>query len=823
MQQPDNNSHQPRYLQEEDTIDIKKLVLRLLSYWYWFVLCIILSLGIAFFYNRYTTRVYEISSSLLIDAGKSVSPLSGGGGEGDLFGGFGLMSSSLRDFYNQVIILKSNPVIEKALEGLDFEVSYYSVGRIMSSESYKSAPFRVKMDRAHPQLVGAEFQLAIHPNGKLTININHENAVLYDYNQKEIIGTIPLVSYSKEVEAGTKIETKEFSFTILLDGNFDPNSPNNHYFRFNTMQNLVSRYKSNLTVETTKKENSILDLTLRDYNVQKGIDFLNKLIEVYQLDNLGQKNEKANRTVRFIDGQLQTISDSLTVSENQMQTFQVKNKVLDLSLQSQQLLEQVNELDKERLTLETKNKYYNYLNRYIQNFEELESIIAPSAMGIDDPLLNSLILQLNQLIFEKSSMGAIRNAEHPKLKRINAQIESTKKSLVESTYSIIAQSELALSDVKARLSKYESMVRRLPATERSYVNIERKYQLNNNTYTFLLQKLAEAQIAKASNVPDSRVIEEAQLKGAGPVEPKTNIIYAIGGLLGLLLPALIIFLADFFNNKIRSKEEIEAMTRYPIIGHVLLNDAENKSPTPVLDKPNSPIGEPYSAITSKLNLITKGKEKAIIAVTSAFPNEGKSYNAINIASSFALKKKKTVLLDLDLRNSRIKQNFKLDSDLGVVNYIIGEASVNDIIFDTKHPFMKIIPAGPIPPNPIEMLNDEKLAGLIDELKERFDVIVLDTTPIGFVADLFQVVNLVDAYMFIVRHNQTNKNGLKTALEEVENQQLKGVGIIVNAIRQKRRYGGYGYGYGYGHGYGYGYGYGYGQDGKQSGRKRLKKV
>ncbi|VAW15631.1 hypothetical protein MNBD_BACTEROID01-89, partial [hydrothermal vent metagenome] len=159
MQHPDNNSHQPRYLQEEDTIDIKKLVLRLLSYWYWFVLCVILSLGSAYLYNRYTTRVYEISSSLLIDAGKSVSPLAGGGAGGDLFGGFGLMSSNLRDFYNQLIILKSNPVIEKTLEGLDFEVSYYSVGRIMSSESYKSAPFRVKIDRAHPQLVGAEFHL----------------------------------------------------------------------------------------------------------------------------------------------------------------------------------------------------------------------------------------------------------------------------------------------------------------------------------------------------------------------------------------------------------------------------------------------------------------------------------------------------------------------------------------------------------------------------------------------------------------------------------------------------------------------------------------
>ncbi|MEE4285035.1 MAG: polysaccharide biosynthesis tyrosine autokinase, partial [Mariniphaga sp.] len=788
MTQTEINSNNRNIVQpqDDDSIDLRKLIFKFLRNWYWFVLAVLITVGLAFLYNRYKTPVYEINASMLVEEGKSTSPLSGalGGPQQNIFQGLGGMNS-MQNIYNQMVILNSTPIVSRTLDELDFELSYYAVGRVSVTEKYKEVPFQVIWDENHPQIIEGDFELTIFPDGKLQISINEKEAIVYNYFEDEVIRRIPDFSFSREVDAGSKLTLDYCSFTILLNEQFNADALNNFRFRFHSKNSLVKKYRDNLEVTMQDKETSILNLTLRDLNVKKGITFLNKLTEVYQLDNLEKKNENANRTIQFISSQLESISDSLNVSENRMESFQSEHQVLDISMQSQQLLEQMRDLDQERVALETQNKYYHYLREYITTSasQELETVIAPSAMGIQDPLLNSLILQLNELITEKSSQTSIRqNSQHPTILRLNAQIESVKNSLRENVNNIISQSDMALNNLNQRIRSFEAQVRRLPATERNYVNIERKYKLNNETYTFLLQKLSEAQIAKASNIPDSQMIEEPQMLGTGPVEPKTMMIYAIGLLLGLALPAGGIMLSDFFNTRIVSQDDIESITKFPIVGHVFQNQKEGKSRTLVLDKPNSPASEPYRAIRTKLNLITKGKPNPVIAVTSTFPKEGKSYNSINIASSFALMRKKTVLLDLDLRNSKLKEEFNLDSDLGVVNYIIGKANVDEITFKTKHPYLKLIPAGPIPPNPAEMLTDDKMLKLLGELKEKYDVIVIDSAPVGYVADLFHLHDIIDTNLFVVSHKYTHKMALKTALEEVSKHQLKGVGIIVNNIK-----------------------------------------
>jgi tyrosine-protein kinase Etk/Wzc len=768
--------------EDEDSIDKKKLIFKFLYNWHWFVLSIIFAGSVAFLYNRYTTPVYDINTMLLIKQPKTgASNIANIPGSG-IFQDFGMLSG-LRNINNQMVILSSTPLVRRTLQELGFEVSYYSMSRIAVFEAYKSVPFQVIWEESHPQIIETVFDLEIMPDGKLLVSAEGEDAAVYSYKEEKVIKTIPEFSFSRETEPGVRLVSDEFAFTILLNERFSPQALNKFRFRFHTKESLIKKYRNNLSVELPEKETSILNLTLRDQNVQKGIDFLSKLTGVFQLDNLGKKNENASRTVQFISSQLQTISDSLTISEDRMEIFQSDHQLLDISLQSQQLLELMRELDQERVAMETQNKYYHYLREYINiDNQQTETIIAPSAMGIQDPLLNSLILQLNELITEKSSQTSIRaNSQHPTILRINAQIESVTNSLKENVNNIISQSDMALENLNQRIRRYEAQVSRVPATERNYVNIERKYKLNNEIYTFLLQKLSEAQIAKASNISDTQVIEEAQMVGTGPVAPKKMMVYAIALLLGLAFPTLIIFVHDFFNTKIMSQEDVEAITKYPIIGHVFKNDKNFASRTLVLDKPNSPASEPYRAIRTKLNFLTKGKTTPVIAVTSAFPKEGKSYNAINIASALALSNKKVVLLDLDLRNSKMADEFNLDSGLGVVNYIIGRAGLDEITYNTKHPRLKLIPAGPIPPNPSEMLIDENLYILIEKLKEDYDAIVIDTPPVGYVADLYQLHNVIDANIFIVRHKFTHKQALKMALEEIEKHPLKGVGIIINSI------------------------------------------
>jgi len=777
-----------------DEIYLKKISLKYLNNWYWFLLSLAFLSIIAFLYNRYSPTVYTISTSILIESNKQESPMSGTGFSDDnVFQGFGAIGAD-RNINNQMVILKSRPLINRTLNELEFEVSYFSVGRIKRIERYNDVPFKVTWEADHPQLIGLEFSLQILTDGRMRIKSEGENIRVYNYQTEKVIKLVPKFSLSQDVEDGTLITSDYYSFRIDINDDIDSSLYNNYIFQFESKKSLIEKYKRRLSVGFFQKETSILEVTLEELSLAKGVEFLKTHTKAYQSYILEKKNENANRVINFINNQLQSVSDSLMESGDEKQSFQKKHKILDISFQSQQLLEQINQLDKEKVSMEEKDKYYKYLRDYIQSSQELETIIAPSAMGINDQLLNALILELNNLTIEKSSMTSVKNTEHPKLKRLNARIESAKINLLENINNIINQSERALIDMNQRIWRLESRVQALPQTERDYVNIERKYQLNSETYTFLLQKLSDAQIAKASNLSDSLIIEEARLKEIPSALNKLK-IYIIALLIGLLIPVIVIFIKGFFNTKVVSENDITEITNFPIIGYVLNTGKNGKASTVVLDKPNSPSAEAYRAIKSKIDISINTKEAPVIAVTSSFSKEGKTYNAINIASIYALNKRKTVLLDIDIRRSSMAQVFKLDPNKGLVYNLIGKVGIDDIIFKSKNPYLDIIPAGPLPSNPSELLSENQLTLLIEELKQRYDYIIVDTSPVGVVADILPLATLFDATLIIVRKKVTKKLGLSWVLNEVSEYGFKGIGIILNNINPKDRKLGYGYGYG----------------------------
>jgi capsular exopolysaccharide synthesis family protein len=575
-------------------------------------------------------------------------------------------------------------------------------------------------------------------------------------------------------------------------------------------------------------ETSIVDVTLRDYHCGKGVDFLNRLVDVYRLDNVEKKNLQADQTISFISDLLENVSDSLGVAERELLSYQASNRIVNISAQSGQLLSRMTEVDQKKTDLDTQNKYYKYLKKYIQEDHDIGSILVPSSMGINDALLTGLLNQYNELSVEKTKMASVRNS--PKLTQLETQMKNLKEAMMNNIDNIIGQTDQALKDLASTSTEVEAQVKKLPETERDLMNIQRKFDLSNNTYTFLLEKLSEAQIAKASNQPESQIVEEAECQGV--VGPQTNKAYSYGLFAGIVPPALFVLILVLFNKKVISREDVEILTSLPILNLIFFNKAKERSTTPVLDKPNSPDSEAYRSMRGKLDLMTKGKPKPVIAVSSTSPGEGKTYTSVNIASSYALTKKKTLLIDFDLRNSKINENFGFDARKGVVSYILGQDRLDEITFKTKHPYLHIIPAGPIPPNPGEMLMDPKIVSLLNNLKELYDVIIIDSAPIGYVTDLFQIADQIDSTVFVIRDSYTNRNLLKQAFDEMKSFKLKGVGIVINAIKTT---GGifpgyvlsyvngyrYGYGYGYGDSYGYGYtGYGYGY-GKKNKRRRMK--
>lgn len=795
--------------------DVKKIVSKLLMNWYWFIFAIAITVALSFFYIRYTPPEYEIQSTLLLGEKNSTSPLN------VLYGtGNNMLQETRRDLsgiYNQMAILSSSPIVSKALSELNFEVSYYSMGRISETELYKNVPFVILWDENHPQIVDCNFYLSVLSGDSISVSIQGENIPVHDYKTGQGTKTIPQYSYTIKSEAKTRLETEDFSFIVILNDNMHNFATKDFMFRFHTHNSLIEDYQSRLKIDLLNDYSTILALSFLSHNITKGIDFLSTLIQVYQNDNLNKKNQNANLTIQFIDSQLQNISDSLTISESKLESFRRANQMINFSAQSQQLLSQLNELDNKLIQHQTQNKYYKYLKNYIEDNQNLETVIAPSAVGIEDPLLNNFIIQLNELINEKTSQTSIRpGSEHPAFVQLNTQIEIVKNSLRQSINNIIIQSDIELENLYKRLETLNEQIRRLPATERNFVNFERRYKIDSETYTFLLQKLSEARIAQASNIPDGQMLESPDMKKR--IRPQTNRVYALSVLLGLIFPSSFIVLGTWLNNKILSQEDLKSLTNYPIIGHVVKDDRKPASSTPMLDYPNSPIGNSFASIRAKINLMTKAKEHSAISVTSALPNEGKTFNAINIATSIALTHKTAVLLDLDVRNSKIAEIFNFEPNIGVVNYIIGQASLEEITFNTKLPKLKIIPAGLIPPNPAEMLSDEKLTELVELLKNKYDVVIIDTPPIAFISDIFQLNDRIDANIFVVRHNYTPKEAIKMALEDVKNQQMKGVGIIINLIRRSKQKRGAGK-YGYGYGYGYGYVYGNGKNKRKTNHKR----
>ena len=432
----------------------------------------------------------------------------------------------------------------------------------------------------------------------------------------------------------------------------------------------------------------------------------------------------------------------------------------------------------------------------------MKQITAPATAGIEDPMMMDLLQKLASQTLDLNTIETtVKDRNHPTLQQLSSQIELTKKALIENSSSRLQQTDMALNDITKRLKKINRLTEKLPGVERNFINIERRYRLNSDTYTFLLQKLSEAKIAKASNTPDNDIIDPAMITSDEPVTPKKRIDYLLALFLGLAIPAGSLLVVDWFDNKVRSEEDVKKLTDLPILANIPHAPEGDIKRTSVLDTPNSPVGEAYRALRQKLRYLTKGRDKTVVAITSTGPGEGKTFSALSTAASFALMGRRTILLDLDLRRSTLAEELHFPKNTGVSSYLMGEHSLDAIIFDSHHPRLKIIPSGDSPPNPGELLADNKLTSLIDNLSQRYEVVVIDSAPL-MVADIFQYAEQVDGFIYVIRQAMTERPALEKALEELKRQRLKHVGIIYNDIQPNRFGADYGYGYGYGYEYSY---------------------
>jgi len=789
------NNQQETY--QEQTIDFKEVLFKFYKYYYLFIIIFIIALFFAFLFNKYSKPIYEVNTTVLIQDEKKHSVTN----PGDFMEGFGLFAGK-KNLENEIGVLQSYTLINEVVTELNLGVSYFIEENFISNELYKNSPFVVIIDSLHPQSLNLEYNITILNNNEFRIKAESKNIVLYNFTKNKTLQTEDNINIDKTFKFGEKIENKDFCFKLFLTDNYTPDKyKDKHlYFVFNNIDGLTLKYQNIVNIEPITKDASIVRISLKGNNIQKAVDFLNSLTSVYLKKGLEKKNRIAINTIQFIDNQLLEITDSLHFTESKLQNFRTTNKIMDLSFQAQKAYEKMHDLEEQKAVLIVKSQYYNYLEEYIEKNKDVEDLLAPSTMGIDDPLLNDLVSELTKLATQKITLLYNSKQKNPYIQGINLKIKNTKKTLLENIQNIVNTSDIAIKNINNRMSELTKEISKLPKTERDLFGIERKFKLNDAIYTYLLQKRSEAQIAKASNLPNNEIIDPAMIVGQRPVSPQKKINYLIAILLGIILPAVYIFIKDYFNDKIIEKKDIEDLTDIPVLGFVIHNKNGKNNNKVVSNSPKSIIAESFRSVRTNLQFFSQDKEKQSILITSSLTNEGKTFCAINLALIFAISGKKTVLLDFDLRKPQIYHNFGLNNEKGISNYLINKCGTKNIIQDSNIENLDIITAGPVPPNPAELIASDKVKEMFIELKEMYDCIIIDTSPIGLVTDAFLLTKYSDINIFVVRQNQTDKKVFISVINDIKKNKISNLNILINDVKVDKHssYGGYGYGCRYGY-------------------------
>ena len=775
-----------------------------LHYWYLFVIALVIAMGLAMLKNRRWIPTYYSQGTIVIKESGTY-----GGSASALMSGFGV-DAGYKNVNNQMIMLGSYDLMSRVVDSLPFlNVEYITQGRFKTRQLYRQTPILVESTRLDPRAYGVLYQVNFEDDGTIRIASTNEDTPL-----------------DLKARYGEPVSCPLFDITVWPT-ELMVNS-GKIYFRFRSHESLVDEFMSRLKLSFVTEGSTVLALSLVSETPQRDCEFIDELAKIYLLQNLEQKNEVAENSIRFINEQLENLQSSLRVSEGAMTDFRQENKIIDVNSYAGQIMGYLNTYDQQKMEIRLRETYFDYLINYIHTNIENDAVIMPSTMGVTDASLVSLVKQLNDLRIQRGELTE-KNVYYAKYTK---DMENVKASIEELVNSMRAAMAIEKEDLQRRTSEAEAMLRTLPQKELQMVAIERNYRIDDNYYTFFLQKRAEAEIQKASNTPDNSIMDKARTTAImnAKAKSKTTSTYLI---IGFLIPLVLIILSELLNNKIRSPKDVVRMKMFRLIG--TLRHAKNQNPTLVRASPRSSYAEMLRAIRTRIEFVLRRKDKMVICITSTESGDGKTFLATNLAALYAMAGKKVLLVDMDLRKPNIHTKLGLENGVGVSNYLIGDCEEEEI-YTRDTPFgFDFIHAGTIPPNPGELVHSDKLADTIKRARENYDFIIIDTSPIGLVPDAYAIIEQSDMCLYVIRCMQTNKSFCKQTLEQMQEvvENPEKIQLVLSDIPTEGRhsYGsGYGYGYGGYGGYGYGHfgyggygGYGYGYGGNNSKSKRYGRI
>ena len=783
------------FFENQNSFDFKGFIIKTLSYWKWFLLGLVICLTIAHQVNIRKQKIYSLETTITIK--EEDNPLFTS--NTSLTFNWGGSSDEVQTIAST---LKSRSHNEAVVDKLQFYIDYLKEEKYFTVDAYGSAPFIVKIDKEKNQLAQIPIKIKFLSFNEFEISAKFNSKVIPVYNYFD--GTNTTVNYSstnfvKRYKVGQPISLPFLNCSLNIKAT-DENYVGEEYFiAFNSFDETVSRYR-NIQIVFDDKAASILKLSIDGTNKARIVDYLNQTVKVLMKRQLEDKNLFADNTIHYIDTTLAVMEENLKLANNDLKNFSKNKNILEIEKDGINLQQTVMDLDIEKETVNRKLNYYNMLGNYLKNSSDYSKLPAPTIAGIEEQNIVANVSKLIQLSVRRSEMAYATKSETI-FNNIDNEISAVKRVLLENINTSKVAINYEYAQISGKMGAAESQIKQLPEDHQELLKITRKYNLSDNIYQTYLEKRSEASIVKAANLSDIKFIDSAKDIGGGLIGPRTGVNYVIAIFMGLLIPLLIVFLIFFINNSVQNTDDISNLTTIPLIGVVGLN--LSKSNLAVFEKPKSALSESFRAIRSSLQFLYKRQNVAgtkTLMITSSVSGEGKTFCSLNIATVFALSEKKTVIVGLDLRKPKIFKDFNLTNEIGAVNYLIGQKSIDEIILKTQIPYLDVITSGPIPPNPSELIMGESMKEMLEELKKRYDYIILDTPPVGLVTDAVELSAFSDVTLYVARQNYTKKEMIHLLNNRVKRGELNNVSIILNGFQSKAKYGtGYGYGYGYGYG------------------------
>ena len=794
---------------KEENIDVKELLFKYLIHWPWFVGAVVACLIAAWVYLHISTPVYNISATVLIKDDKK------GGGAGMLSGleslGLDGMISSSQNIDNEIEVLRSKTIAKEVVEDLGLYISYVDEDEFPSKNMYKTSPVQVSLTPQEADLLDKPMvvKMALQPQGSINVNVK--------------IGDDEYQKHFEKLPAVFPTNKGTLAFFQTLDSILPSKKSSKEIVGVErTVRNITAvinkplavakGYCGSMTIEPTSKTTSVAVISLKNSNVQRGKDFINKLLEMYNINTNNDKNEVAQKTAEFINERISIISKELGSTEKDLESFKRGAGITDLTSDAQIALTGSAEYEKKRVENQTQINLLQDLQKYMQN-EGYE--VLPSNIGLQDLNLAAAINRYNDVLVERKRLLRTSTENNPTIINLDTSISAMKENVQVSLDRVLRGLFITKADLDREASRYSRRISEAPGQEREFVSIARQQEIKAGLYLMLLQKREENAITLAATANNAKIIDDAIADDA-PVSPKGKMIYLVALVLGVGIPVGVIYLLELTKFKIEGRSDVEKLTNVPIVGDIPLTD-EKQGAIAVFENQNNLMSETFRNIRTNLQFMLEN-DKKVILVTSTVSGEGKSFISANLAISLSLLGKKVIIVGLDIRKPGLNKVFNIPrKEVGITQYLANpEKNLMDLVQPSDvSKNLYILPGGTVPPNPTELLARDGLDKAIETLKKSFDYVILDTAPVGMVTDTLLIGRVADLSVYVCRADYTHKNEYTLINELAENNKLPKLCTVINGLDLKRRKYGYYYGYGkygkyYGYGKRYGYGYGYGE-------------